>query len=158
MQTELIKVKATLVRASKLDLFSNDEVPKVNKILFYKDPTKLKFTGHYRIYETDSHSTNELYQALQLGCLYVLTAKHSENDFCFKLILRLADEFDFFDSPKWIKRNVVYYEIQSNSTVIGPLIIDQFTNADRIKKLISEGMLYVPGQQIFEPFNIKKAA
>lgn len=158
MEIKIIKVKATLVRASKLDLFTNSEVPRENKLFFYKHPLKNEFTDTYRIAGVDYYDIIELYKAMQLGVLYMLTENHNHNDYCFKLVLRTAEQFDFFDTPNWIKPNVLYYQKQSDTSIIGPLYIDSFTNIERIKSLLAAGKLFVPGKQTFEPFLLKQAS
>lgn len=159
MESNIIKVKTSLVRASKLDLFTSDEIPRENKIFFYRDPITKEFSGVYRISGTDRYDIIELYKLLQLGALYMITENHCENNFCFKLVLKKGEHFNFFDAPKWVKQNVIYYEIKDTHYVVGPLSISLQTDVLRLRKLMADGMLYVPsGIQLFEPYNVKKSA
>lgn len=151
-----IKIRATLVRASKFDVFTKEELPKENKILFFKDPITKQFRDIYRIPGTDAYWIVELYTMLQLGCLYVVTENHNENDFCFKLVLRQADDFDFFYTPKFVKTNTVYY-VRNGDEVNGPHILPEHADIVRIKAALEQGKLYVPGKQLFEPYIIKKS-
>jgi hypothetical protein len=152
-----IKVRATLVRASKFDVFTKDELPRENKILFFKDPFTKEFRDIYRIPGTDAYWIVELYNMLHLGCLYVVTENHHENDFCFKLILRPADDFDFFYTPRHVKTNTVYY-VRNGNEVHGPHILPEHADILKLKSGIENGILYVPGKQLFEPFKLKKSA
>ena len=152
-----IKVRATLVRASKMDVFTAAEIPKENKLLFYRDPITHLFTDTYKILGTDAYAIIELYRMLQLGILYKLTDQHHENDFCFKLILRPAGTYDFFDTPKWVKVNTVYY-VRNNNEVHGPHILPEHADITKLNSGIEKGILYVPDKQIFEPYKIKKSA
>jgi len=158
MELRTIKVKATLVRASKFDVFTSDEMPKENKLLFFRDPITHEFRDVYRISGTDSYDIVELYKGLQMGVFYRLTDQHHDSDFCFKLVLRTAELIDLFDTPKWIKQNVIYYELQGADSILGPLNIDQFSDSAKIQRLAAEGKIFVPGKQLFEPFKIKKSA
>lgn len=152
-----IKIRATLVRASKFDVFTKDELPKENKILFFKDPITKQFRDTYRIPGIDAYWIVELYTMLQLGCLYIVTENHNENDFCFKLVLRQADDFDFFYTPRWVKPNIVYY-VRNKDEVSGPHILKENADIVRIKAALEQGKLYVPGKQLFEPYvNVKSA-
>ena len=152
-----IKVRATLIRASKYDVFTKDELPRENKLLFFRDPITKEFRDTYRIPSTDPYYVWELYKMLQLGCLYVVTDNHHENDFCFKLILRPAHEDDFFYCPQWVMENTIYY-VRNGDEVHGPHNLQVHSDKVKLKAGIEKGILYVPGKQLFEPYKIRKVA
>ncbi|MFY0481426.1 hypothetical protein ACI6PS_02375 [Flavobacterium sp. PLA-1-15] len=156
---KLIKVKATLVRASKNDVFTQDEIPRENKILFIRDMLTGKFTSTHVINSTSMYATYYLAVALYEKFLYRLSETHDEGGFTFELILRPADDYDLFWNPRMLKDDVVYYSKNTPDTITGPLILSSSSDMEAINKGLADGILYVPNrQQTFEIYKILKSA
>jgi hypothetical protein len=149
---ETIKIKASLVRATKSDCFTRDESPRENKLFFVKNHLG-EFTGIYRISGTEIYDIQEIMNALNSNSLYMLSNHICESNYCFRLILKCADDFDFFYTTKHLKPNVLYYVRNSPDEVTGPYILNSTNENDcsRIREAIKKHILYIPdSKQTFE--------
>lgn len=174
---EIIKIRAALRVATREDIF-NDQTPLTNKMLFVQCNETREFRGGYVI--ASLHNTNlpyvsaeqnafnrklnnytmrELLDGLHYQLFYVLDETKNEKNFNFKLHLRMADDFDFFDGSNAVKQNLVYYVKISDNEIQGPHIMKFTSECDHIKKAIEAGKLFVPSKtQSFEPYKLAKAS
>lgn len=155
--SDVIAIRASLKLATRFDCFSNNQILE-NKILFVKDLDKDSFIGIYKIGSNNEYYVNEVNQALQMKILYTLISDHSENNFCFKLFLRAADEYDILYTPKYVIENKVYY-LRSGENVTGPYSMSITADVEKVKNALRTGCIYVPcNKQKFEPIIFKKTA
>lgn len=158
MNTKIITIRASLKLATKFDCFSRNEIPLENKLFFVKDTEKGIFKGIYKISGTERFTVNEVYQYICIGALFTLTADHCESNFCFKLLLRPADDFDFFYNQNNLKENKIYY-FRNGDEVSGPYCMSTTAEHHKIRKAIESGKVYVPcNEQTMEPIAIQKTA
>lgn len=173
----IIKIRAVLRVATREDLF-NDQIPLANKMLFVKHPETREFNGVFvidRLHSTNlpyvapeenafqrklnNYTMRELLNGLHYQLFYVLDEEKSEKNFSFKLRLKTADEFDFFEGPNSVKQNLVYYTKINENEIQGPHIMKYSSQCDHISKALTDGILFVPSKtQTFEPFNLAKAS
>lgn len=158
MENKTIAIRASLVRATKIDCFTRDEMPRENKLFFVKNFTGENFKGIYIIGGNDMYYVNEVNQALQMGALYMLSADHCETNFCFKLLLRPAEDYDMFYNPTNVKENKIYY-VRNGDDVSGPYCMKNNADYQRVRKALNSGVIYVPcNNQPMEPIIIRKSA
>ncbi len=174
---ETIKIRAVLRVATREDIF-HEQTPIDNKMLFVQCPVTRDFKGVYvidRLHNTsmpyfspeenatgrkiNNYMMRELLDGLHQQVFYVIDEQKSEKNFSFKIRLRTADEFDFFDSSKFVKQNLIYYVKVNDNEIQGPHVMKFTSECDHLKAAIQKGILYVPSKtQTFEPFNMAKAS
>lgn len=172
-----IKVRAGLKLASFEDVFSK-QLPIHNKMLFLKDNLTHEFEGTYTIPELymipvyftekseqdlwkaiNDHTLRELRSGLLNHQFYVLSEQYNSLEYNFKLELKEAEEFDFYDGPKHIKPNVLYYVKTTPNEVQGPFYMKPDTDFSYVMNAVANGKLYVPiKKQSFEPHKMQEAS
>lgn len=155
---ETVKIRASLVRATRTDCFNRNYEALVNKFFFWRCPVTQNFKQYYRIQGNETYDNIEIEKALRQNSLYMITNVKCSTDFCFKLILEQATEFDLFEFKDELKLNIIYY-IKNNETVTGPYVISPNNDFLRIRKGLFHGMIFIPSKnQTYEPIEIKKTA
>ena len=166
---EIVKVRATLKLASQEDVFHGNETYE-NKMLFLRDQFTKEFLATYKIQSIDNrtfpyHSKeykemicagnkyvrDELNELLQKKMLYKIAESHNSVDIQVKLILRTADEFDFFQNEKYFVPNVIYYIKVNDHELTGPHMLPFDASILHTKTALLNGKLFVPHKrQTFE--------
>jgi hypothetical protein len=169
-----IKIRAGLKLASYTYLFHH-QIPIANKMLFLKDHLTHEFQGTYVIPELHTIPVNytekeiqnlwkasneftlkELHQGLFNHQFYTLSEQYNSLEYNFKLILNEAEPFDFYDGPKRIKPNVLYYVKTSETEVTGPFYMKPGADFNYVMNAVNNGKLYVPiKKQTFEPYKLQ---
>lgn len=145
-----IKIRASLIRASKDDCFCRSETPKENKMFFIRNAFG-EFTGTYKIMGNDRFDIQEILNALHSNSLYTLTSVHCSTNFSFKLILQQAEDFDVLYTKNYAKPNTIYYVRNSHEEVSGPHHLKESSDVNRISEAIKKGIIYIPSNnQTFE--------
>lgn len=172
-----IKIKAALRVATREDIFC-DQTPLTNKLLFVKCPVTGEFRGVYvipswqstqlpyasasvirAVRNSNNYFMRELLDGLHYQLFYVLDEMKNQTSFTFKLNLKTADEFDFFEGLESVKQNLIYYVKISDTEIQGPHSLKFTLACDHIKKAIEAGKLFVPSKtQSFEPYKMAKTA
>jgi len=155
----IIQVRASIVQASRSDVFDGEGIPLENKLLVLKNPFTKVIEGMYRIGGTDRYDIIELIHGLAKNQFFKLSEIQNETDFQFKLFLRPADEFDLFYTPSFQKNNVLHYVKPSVNSIVGPLYTGEFSDKNALRNHIENQTIYVPfKKQLFEPISKQKTA
>jgi len=155
----IIQVRATLVQATRSDVFDGEGIPLENKQLVLKNPYTNKIEGLYRIGGTDRYDIIELLTGLGKNQFFKFSEIHNDTDFQFKLFLCPATSFDLFWNPKHIKTSVLHYVRPTPETIVGPLYTSDFTEKTHLQQHIDNNTIYVPyKKQLFEQINKQKTA
>ena len=156
---KIIQVRASIVQASRSDVFNGEGIPLENKLLVLKNPHTKIIEGMYRIGGTDRYDIIELITGLGLNQFYKFSETHNDLDFQFKLFLRPADDFDLFWNPSHQKTNVLHYIRPTPETILGPLYTNEFSEKSTLRNHIENQTIYVPyKKQLFEQINKQKTA
>lgn len=136
-------ITVKLIQAVKSDVFNQDEIPKENKRLALFDLKENDFFGVYRISGTDLYSVCELYKLLQSGFLYRFSSEKNDFGQSVNVDLYQAEEFDFFDSPKFVKENTVYFA-EIDGVISGPFILKDSADKLKLRQAINSKKLFIP--------------
>ncbi len=153
-----IAVTVSAALATKQDVFMPDETPKENKIfcLYYRPDDELY--GMYKISGIDMFDVAEAAKLLAFGSLYKLIEPSPMAKFSFQLNLKVADEFDFFWTPKFVKENTVYFA-RVGGQIKGPYILKESADKEKLLQALSQKLLFIPSSnQDFRPIHLKNSA
>lgn len=171
MEIKFYETKGTLVQCSKEDLITSTGNFIEEKVFFIKKLNETNFSSVYKIRGVNSFHKNEHQKAtekymfkevlflLHNKLIYKLSELHAAQNYQFKLYLKTAIDYDLFYAPKFLKTNTVYYTINKEGTITGPLYIYESTNIETMKTQMQSGNILVPtNKQLFESFTFKKTA
>ena len=170
-QINFYVIKASLSKCDYEDMIRQDGKFIENKFFFVKDIVTNEFKTTYRIqginaeiFRDEHQNAREKYQMQQidfliaLNLIYKLNDVYNSDDYCFKMYLKTATNFDLVYCPNELIKNCIYYIIKDDSFV-GPYYTTDNTSYDEIVEGISNGNILVPSKkQLFEQIVIAKAS
>ena len=165
---ETIKIIAELELCSQDDVYCGKNTFE-NKKLFVKDQFSDKFMGCYTLPQLDNHTypydtleqkkhralvqdynKREINNLLIHKMLYKISERSDKANFCFQLVLQLAEEWDVLDTPKFVKPNVIYYLRKNSNEIIGPYTLTEHSSIMRLKAALEQKKIYIIGKQTFQ--------
>ena len=157
--TKYFKVKVSIELAVFSDVSNQKGRLLEHRMFFAADYLTKEINQTWMINDTSSYERSMLYSAIVHKLLYKFSDASSGLLFNFWLIVRQAEEYDFFYIKNQLKSNLVYYIMNDQHTVSGPIYLHEHDDTNYIRKLLEQGKLYVPTRkQLFEEYQKQKSA
>ena len=172
MEIKYYLVNASLSKCESEDFRKMDGSFLENRFFFTKDIVTREFKNTYRlrgvnakVHRDEHQDALEKYTETQIDFLvsldlvYKLNNTYNQDDYCFKMYLKTAIDFDVFNSPSDLLIGAIFYQLNEEKQVNGPYYIDDNTPMDSMTENIKKGIVLVPHKkQTFERVLIAKAS
>lgn len=172
MEIKYYIVNASLSKCDSEDFRKMDGSYIENRFFFTKNIATKEFKNTYRLRGVNAKMYRDKFQdalekhtqiqidfLVSLELIYKLNNTYNEEDFCFKMYLKTAIDFDVFNSPSDLLIGAIFYQLNEEKQVTGPYYIDDNTPTDIMYENVKKGIILVPHKkQTFERVLIAKAS